>query len=149
MFIKGNNKRSGLMDKLSFGGFNKSVKNLRTSFDWLCSDENEVDKYINDEYCGFIYPTPFYYDLINGLWDIHKNENLEKVKALDIPIYIFAGDRDPVGYFGEGIINLYESYKKIGVKDISYKLYKDGRHEMLNEANKDEVINDIIKWLEK
>lgn len=149
MFIKGNNKRSGLMDKLSFEGFNKSVKNPRTSFDWLCSDENEVDKYINDEYCGFIYPTPFYYDLINGLWDIHKNENLEKVKALDIPIYIFAGDRDPVGYFGEGIINLYESYKKIGVKDISYKLYKDGRHEMLNEANKDEVINDIIKWLEK
>ncbi|MDI9216387.1 alpha/beta hydrolase [Clostridium tertium] len=149
MLIKGNDKRSRLMDRLSFGGFNKSVKNPRTNFDWLCSDENEVDKYINDKYCGFIYPTPFYYDLINGLWDIHKNENIEKVKDLDIPIYIFAGDRDPVGYFGKGIINLYEVYKNIGVKDISYKLYKDGRHEMLNEVNKDEVISDIIKWIEK
>ncbi|WP_291650356.1 alpha/beta hydrolase [Clostridium sp.] len=149
ILIKGNNKRSGLMDKLSFGGFNKSVKNPRTSFDWLCSDENEVDKYINDKYCGFIYPTPFYYDLINGLWDIHRDENIEKIKKLDIPIYIFAGDKDPVGYFGEGIINLYEMYKNTGLKDISYKLYKDGRHEILNEANKDEVINDVIKWLEK
>lgn len=149
MIIKGTDKRSKLMDKLSFGGFNKSIKNPKTDFDWLCSDENEVNKYINDDYCGFIYPTPFYYDLINGLWDIHKEENLEKLKTLDIPIYIFAGDKDPVGYFGEGIINLYEMYKDIGVKDISYRLYENGRHEMLNEGIKDEVINDVIIWIEK
>ncbi|WP_322459683.1 alpha/beta hydrolase [Clostridium perfringens] len=91
----------------------------------------------------------FLYDLINGLWDIHKVENMERVKELNIPIYIFSGDRDPVGYFGEGVKNLYEGYKKIGVKDLTYKMYKDGRHEMLNENNKDEVISDIIKWLEE
>lgn len=149
MLIKGNYKRSKLMDKLSFGGFNKSVKNPRTDFDWLCSDANEVDKYIDDDYCGFIYPTPFYYDLIKGLWDIHKSKNLQKVKTLNIPIYIFAGDKDPVGYFGTGIINLYKVYNGLGLKDLNYKLYKDGRHEMLNEVNKDNVINDIINWLDK
>ena len=105
------------------------------------------NKYIKEELCGFIYPTEFYYDLINGIWDVHKEEILKKIKKIEIPIYIFAGDRDPVGYFGKGIINLYNSYKKIGVKDLNYKLFKDGRHEMLNEINKDEVIKDTINWL--
>lgn len=147
MMLKGDGNRSKLMDKLSFGGFNSSVKNPSTDFDWLCSDGNEVNKYIEDEFCGFIYPTEFYFDLINGLWDIHKQENLNKIKKLNIPIYIFAGDKDPVGYMGKGIINLYDTYRSIGVKDLNYKLYKDGRHEMLNEVNKDEVILDIISWI--
>lgn len=149
MLIKGNDKRSRIMDKLSFGNFNNSFKNPKTNFDWLSSDEKEVDKYIKDKYCGFIYPTPFYYDLIRGLWDIHKDENLKKVKNLNIPIYIFSGDKDPVGYFGNGVINLYNQYKELGAKDISYKLYKNGRHEMLNEVNKNEVIEDIIIWIKK
>lgn len=145
--IKGEYKRSKLMDKLSFGSFNKSVKNPKTEFDWLSRDEKEVEKFIKDSYSGFIYPTKFYFSLINGIWDIHKKENLEKIN-INTPIYIFAGDRDPVGYLGKGIVNLYETYKRRGVKNLSYKLYKDGRHEMLNEINKDEVILDVIKWLD-
>lgn len=148
ILLKGTGNRSKLMDKLSFGGFNSSVKNPQTGFDWLCSEKAEVDKYIKDEFCGFIYPTEFYQDLINGLWDIHKEENLNKIKKLDIPIYIFAGDRDPVGYFGKGILNLYNTYKKLGIKDLNYKLYKEGRHEMLNEINKDVVIKEIVYWID-
>ena len=147
IMLKGIGNRSKLMDKLSFGGFNSSVKNPKTEFDWLCSDENEVKKYIEDNFCGFIYPTEFYFDLINGLWDIHKKENLIKVKQYNIPIYIFAGDKDPVGYMGKGIINLYNTYKNLEVKDLKYRLYKNGRHEMLNEGNKDEVISNIIYWI--
>ena len=147
MKIKGRKAKSKLMDKLSFGGFNKNFKPNRTEYDWLCSVEEEIDKYIEDEKCGFICSTSFYYDLIKGLWDIHKKENLRSMPK-DIPIYIFAGDKDPVGYFGEGIVNLYKTFKSIGIKDVEYKLYKNGRHEMLNENNKDEVIFNIIKWLD-
>jgi alpha-beta hydrolase superfamily lysophospholipase len=149
LLLKGKGNRSKVMDKLSFGGFNSSVKDPNTDFDWLCGSLNEVNKYIEDEFCGFIYPTEFYYDLISGLWDIHKSENLDKIKKFNIPIFIFAGDRDPVGYLGKGIINLYNTYEEIGVKDLEYKLYKEGRHEMLNEANKDEVISDLLAWLKK
>lgn len=144
--ITGGYKRSTVMDKLSFGGFNKTFKNPKTEFDWLTRDEKEVKKFIDDKFTGFIYPTKFYSSLISGLWDIHKKENLKKIN-LDIPIYIFAGDKDPVGYFGKGILNLYRVYKGLGVKNVTYNLYNDGRHELLNEINKDEVINDIIKWL--
>lgn len=54
---------------------------------------------------------------------------------------------DPVGFFGKGIINLYEKLRNAGIKDVQYKLYKNKRHEILNEDNKDEVMNDISKWL--
>lgn len=146
MSLKGRKHISKLMDKLSFGDFNNNFKPCRTSFDWLCGNEEAVDEYIENEYCGFICTTSFYYDLINGLLDIHKLENLSRINT-GLPIYIFAGEEDPVGYFGKGIVNLYNVYKKIEIKDVSYKLYKNGRHEMLNEKNRDEVITDIINWI--
>ncbi|MCE9654295.1 alpha/beta hydrolase [Clostridium celatum] len=146
MKIRGREAKSELMDKLSFGSFNNKFKPTRTNYDWLCSVDEEVDKYIDSEYCGFICTTSYYYDLIRGLWKINEKENLNKIPK-DLPVYIFAGDKDPVGDFGKGIINLYECYKALGIKDLKYKLYKNGRHEMLNENNKDEVIEDILNWI--
>lgn len=58
-----------------------------------------------------------------------------------------AGAMDPVGNNGKGIIKLYNMYKSLNIKDVKYKLYKDGRHEMLNEINKEEVMTDIVTWL--
>lgn len=137
---------SNLLNRLAFESFNNNFKPARTKYDWLCSVDEEVDKYINNEYCGFKCSVSFYYDLINGLWTIHKKENLKNIPE-SLPIYIFSGDKDPVGENGKGIINLYNTLRALEIKDVSYKLYKDGRHEMFNEYNKDEVISDLINWL--
>ena len=141
--IFGRKHTSKMMDKLSFGDFNKKFKPNRTPYDWLCS---EVDKYIANEYCGFVCSASFYYDLLRGLRAIHKDENFSSIPK-DLPIYILAGDMDPVGFFGKGIVNLYDKLKLTGVKDVEYKLYKNKRHEILNEDNKLEVMNDISTWL--
>ncbi|MGL5085119.1 MAG: lysophospholipase [Clostridium sp.] len=148
MKLRGRKAKSNLMDKLSFGNFNSKFENPRTGYDWLCSVPEEVDKYMNDELCGFICTTSYYYDLVKGLWKIHDIENLNKIPK-NLPIYIFAGDKDPVGYEGRGIVNLYNTYKNIKIEDVEYKLYKDGRHEMLNEKDKNIVMDDIIKWIDK
>lgn len=148
MIIKGNKAICPLMDKLSFGSFNANFKPTRTEFDWLCSDENEVDKYIADEKCGFVCTTSFYNELVKATWRIHEKENMNKIPK-DMPIYIMAGDKDPVGNSGKGIIDLYNRYKALQIKNVQYKLYKNGRHEMLNEKNKDEVIDDIVAWTNK
>ena len=145
MILRGRKAKSKVMDKLSFGDFNSNFKPNRTDYDWLCSVDEEVDKYIADPQCGFVCTTSYYYDLIRGLWKINEKENL-KLITKDLPVLIFAGDKDPVGDFGKGIIRLYECYKDLGIENLRYKLYKDGRHEMLNESNKDEVIEDILKW---
>lgn len=144
--IFGRKHTSKMMDKLSFGDFNKKFKPNRTPYDWLCSVDSEVDKYIANEYCGFVCSASFYYDLLRGLRAIHKDENFSSIPK-DLPIYILAGDMDPVGFFGKGIVNLYDKLKLTGVKDVEYKLYKNKRHEILNEDNKLEVMNDISTWL--
>lgn len=148
ILLKGRKHKSKLMDKLIFGDFNKYFKPNRTEYDWICSDDKEVDKYIEDERCGFICSASFYHDLLKGIQSIHKPENMKRIRK-DMPIYIFGGDKDPVGHFGKGIINLKEQLETYGVEKVDYKIYKDGRHEMLNEKNKEEVIEDTISWMLK
>lgn len=142
----GRRHTSKMMDKLSFGDFNRKFKPNRTPYDWLCSVDSEVDKYIANEYCGFVCSASFYYDLLRGLKAIHKDENFNSIPK-DLPIYILAGDMDPVGFFGKGIVNLYNKLKSTGIKDVKYKLYKGKRHEILNEDNKLEVMQDVSAWL--
>jgi len=144
----GRKAKSEKLNKLSFGSYNNAFKPNRTEFDWLSSDNDEVDKYINDPFCGSVFSCGFFYDFLVGLKEIQVNENISKVPK-DLPILIFSGDKDPVGKNGKGVLKLYRTYKKINIKDVTYKLYKEGRHEMLNEINKDEVMGDIVQWLNR
>ncbi|PRR83434.1 alpha/beta hydrolase [Clostridium vincentii] len=139
---------SNVMERLAIGGYNKNFMPYRTSSDWLSSDKEEVDKFVADEYCGFICTSSFYFDLLRGLWEMHETNNLGRIPKR-LPIHMVSGEMDPVGNQGKGVISLYETLKKIGLENVNYKLYKDGRHEMLHEINKDEVIHNIIEWIKK
>lgn len=143
----GRSGRSERLDRLSFGGYNRAFKPNRTKFDWLSRDEKEVDKYIENPFCGTIFTAGFFYDLLGGLKLIANKNEISKIPK-DLPIYMFSGDKDPVGKNGRGVLRLIKAYKKLGIKDLTYKLYTEGRHEMLNELNRDEVIKDLLLWLE-
>lgn len=144
----GSKAKSERLNKLSFGNYNKAFKPNRTEFDWLSSNEKEVDKYIEDEYCGTVFTTSFYYYFLKGLKDIHTSEVMNKINK-NLPIYIFGGSKDPVGNNGKGIVNLYKMYKNIRINNVEYKVYENGRHEMLNEVNGAEVMDDVVNWLNK
>ncbi len=144
----GRRHRSKKLDNLIFGGNNKGFKPSKTDFDWLSRDEKEVQQYIDDPFCGVLFTCGFFYDFIKGLQEVEDKDNLNKV-PLDLPIYIMSGDKDPVGKNGKGVLRLKDRYVNLGVKKVSWKLYEGGRHEMLNEINKEEVINDIISWLDE
>ncbi len=141
----GRRSKSNKINNLIFGG-EIIRRNEKTKFDWLSRDKEQVEKYINDPFCGVVCSCGFFYDLVQGLKEIEDKENLKKV-PLDIPIYIISGDKDPIGKNGKGVLRLRDRYIKLGVKDVTCKLYKDGRHELLNEINKEEVFEDIICWL--
>ena len=146
MKMMGSSLRSNLLNKLSFGKFNSSFKPNRTNYDWLSRNNEAVDKYIADPQCGFICSASFFYYFFNGIKDAFKKENIKNIPA-QIPVYAFSGDNDPVGLFGKGFLTLINKWKAAGVKDISYNLYKGGRHEMMNEINRQEVIDDLITWI--
>ena len=134
----GRRSKSNKINNLIFGG-EIIRRNEKTKFDWLSRDKEQVEKYINDPFCGVVCSCGFFYDLVQGLKEIEDKENLKKV-PLDIPIYIISGDKDPIGKNGKGVLRLRDRYIKLGVKDVTCKLYKDGRHELLNEINREEVL---------
>jgi alpha-beta hydrolase superfamily lysophospholipase len=146
--INGKKAKSEIMNKLSFGTFNGAFKPNRTDYDWLSRDNAEVDKYINDPWCGAIFTAGFFCDMLGGISYINKKENISKIPK-NLPIYIFSGAKDPVGANTKGVMQVYNSFKKAGIVAVDIKFYEDGRHEMLNEIIRDEVFGDVIAWLNK
>lgn len=139
-------QKSPFMDKMMFGSFNKKIKKPRTTFDWLSTDEIQVDKYINDPWCGFICSSSFYSDLLDGLKLAMSLKDMKKINK-DLPLFFIAGEKDPVGKSGRGVRKSVAKYKKAGIKEIDLKLYENGRHEILNEIFKKEVYNDVQQWI--
>jgi alpha-beta hydrolase superfamily lysophospholipase len=137
---------SPLLDFISFGAFNSKFKPTRTAFDWLSRDPVQVDKYINDDYCGFPCSPQFWLDFMSGLISISQTSEIAKIPN-KLPIYIFSGDKDPVGLQGKGVLALKQHITNNGCQQVQCKLYPDGRHEMLNESNANEVFNNVIDWI--
>jgi alpha-beta hydrolase superfamily lysophospholipase len=146
--IYGPKHRSKLLDNMSFGSYNNSFKPNRTKFDWLSRNNEAVDKYVEDPLCGFICTNSFFLELTNGLKKLQAPAALMNVPK-NLPIYIMGGDSDPVGQNTKSVLQLIKVYKDLEIKNIEYKFYKDGRHEMLNELNKEEAYEDIVDWLDK
>lgn len=139
---------SKLLTKLSFGEFNRKFKPARTEYDWLSRDPAQVDKYIADEWCGFEVSTQLWIDLLDALPTLADRANLSRVpKAL--PVYVLAGSDDPVNESLKGLHKLVKSWNDVGLRDITWKVYEKGRHEMLNETNRGEVIADVTRWIER
>lgn len=145
--FKGQKTRSKLLSEMTFGAYNKAFEPARTAFDWLSRDEAEVDKYIADPFCGFMSTFGLYGDLLGGLRWIHDPSTMRRIPSA-LPIYMFAGSKDPVGAATGSFDSLYEAYKAMGISDLSRKLYADGRHEVLNDLCRDEATSDVIAWLD-
>lgn len=146
--LQGPEHRSVLLNALVFGAYNRAFSPVRTAFDWLSSDPAEVDRFIEDPFCGAICTTRFFRDFFRLLREIHTRASL-KTLCIDKPVYLFAGDRDPVGFNGKGVLKLAEMYRSQGITDLECKLYPGGRHEMLNEVNREQVIEDLTDWLSR
>jgi len=142
----GQRSPSQLMDFLSFGAFNDKFKPTRTDFDWLSKDDEQVDQYILDPLCGFPCSPQLWIDLFNILIEISNKQNLAKIPS-HLPIYLFAGDKDPVGQMGKGVPALNKQLSATDHSNVTMKLYENGRHEMLNEINAEEVFNGVTDWL--
>ena len=144
---KGKTAKGSTMNKLAFGPYAKSVKNASTEFDWLSSDPEQVQKYLDDPLCGFVCTNSFYLDLLYG---VEYANSRAKAQALpkDLPLLIISGEDDPVGGMGRGVRKVYNLYKKAGIKDVSISLVKGGRHEILNETMSKDVFKQIYDWME-
>ena len=142
---KGSRHKSEFINKMAFGPYNAKCEK-RTPFDWLSTDTAQVDKYIADKYCGYLFTAAGYKDLFTILNKVSGKDWFEAVNP-DLPMLVIAGEDDPVGAYGKGIKQVYNDLKAANKKDVTLKLYAGMRHEILNEIENKIVYEDIAAWV--
>ena len=143
--FKGERHISKIVTNMAFGSYLERIPNARTPYDWLSRDEAVVDKYMADPACGFLFTAAGYADLFQFLKSMVKEECYSHT-VKDIPIFVVAGEEDPVGAYGKGPKEYYDRLKEHGC-DASIKLYPGMRHEILNEIGKEEVYDDMKNFV--
>jgi len=125
---------------------NAPFEPARTSFDWLSRDNAEVDEFLADPLCFAALKPASMESFLEAFPRLADPREIRKVRA-DLPIYIFSGSDDPVGQKLEGVRVLEGRYRNAGMTSISHDFYDGGRHEMLHELNRSDVITNLLIWL--
>lgn len=140
----GHAKPSKLLDKMSFGTYNKSFNPARTSFDWLSRDAAQVDAYVADPLCGFVFTAEGMLDVLNVLDYVSGLDWAKNVPQ--VPVLLISGSEDPVGMRGRGVRQVCEWLKQTG-HNVDCRLYENCRHELINEQNRQKVYQDILSFI--
>ncbi|MBR5218647.1 MAG: lysophospholipase [Clostridia bacterium] len=141
--LLGGHHRSDFLDKMAFGTYNKKFEK-KTGFEWLSVNENNVDVYVKDPLCGYRFTANGFRNLFALLKSVSDKKWYDAVP--DIPLYLIAGDMDPVGNYGKGVEEVFNKLKASGHTKVSLKLYKGLRHEIHNENERYEVLDDIVSF---
>lgn len=146
ILLGGAKRESRLLDRLSFGSYNKRIESPKTSSDWLCANAESVERYMADPLCGFVFTANGFQTLMKLVWNLYDAEKLKKMPR-QLPVLFLAGEEDPVGNYGRAVTAVYESFRELGMEHVQMKLYPGDRHEILNEADRVEVYGDIYRWI--
>jgi alpha-beta hydrolase superfamily lysophospholipase len=128
--------------------FNREFEPARTPFDWLSRDPAAVDAYVADPLCGFGIDARAMEGMSAARLRVIDPRNAEGIRK-DLPIYILAGDKDPINHGLKWLRPLAARYRAAGIADVTEKYYPGGRHEMFNEINREEVLADLMAWLRR
>lgn len=143
---KGGTYVSPYVNKLAFGAYLKKVNSPKTPYDWISRDMSLVAKYAADKKCTFVFTVSAFHELFCVLRQVSSLQWAQGINK-DLPIWLFAGDMDPVGDYGKGVKKVARLLKQAEIKDVTLTLYPGGRHEMLNETNRQQVYQDMLHWL--
>ena len=144
--FRGRQRSNETLRAFFFDEFNKKFKPNRTKLDWISSDEAAVDAFEADPYRIENFSIGVFADILTNSKQLNQTSAFVNTPD-ELPILIFSGDEDPVGEMGKGVTKVAMNYERNGNKALTFNLYKGGRHEMLNEKNREEVEEDIITWL--
>lgn len=139
--------RSRLMQKMVLGGNDNKFRGESLKNSWLTRDVEIVKAYSESPKCTFVFTLNGFYNLLDTIRYNNQPENIAGTPR-KLPLFFVSGEADPVGAFGKGVKQVYDTYEALGMYDITWKLYPDDRHEILNELDKEQVYQDIYNWME-
>ena len=131
---------SRIIRALTFGAFNRRFAPNRTHADWLSRDAGEVDQYVADPHCGFPASVQLWVEVLDAL--------AVGLPLPSLPICVLAGERDPVCGPDPGAKKLVRLMQDAGAR-VTHHVYPEARHELFHETNRDEVVRDLLAWLER
>src|SRR3954463_3242786 len=133
----------------ALGAFNEKFEPARTRYDWLSRDPAEVDKYVVDPLSGDEMPLTVTYAA--GVFALAVQAATPAAVAQlpdGLPVLLLSGERDPVGgEDGVQVTALAHLFTARGLP-VEQHVYPEARHEIFNETNRDEVVGDLLAWLE-
>ncbi len=146
--LQGQKHVSKFINKAAFGSYNKRIKNAKTRYDWLTKEEKIVEAYLADKDCGFVFTVNGFKTLFELISRAKNPDNLAQIPK-DLPLLVISGEEDPVGAYGVGVKKAYQALIDAGVRNIKLTLYPEERHELLNETDREKVMEDIVAWISK
>jgi alpha-beta hydrolase superfamily lysophospholipase len=135
------------LGRLTFGAFNKQFEPARTPFDWLSRDEAEIDDYVDDPLCAHLLSVQLTIDVLDGIGDATSAARQARIPK-GLPIHVVAGTQDPVGQNTKSLMGLLAAYRAAGLQHVTHKFYAGARHELFHEINRDQVMRDVLAWLQ-
>ncbi|HGK7331324.1 TPA: alpha/beta hydrolase [Streptococcus suis] len=139
----GKYKPNKFFNSLSAGQYSKGYE---SQLDWICANPDTVKEYDADPLCGFIFTTNAFINLFKLLKSAYNGKDW-RPKNTALPIFLIAGEDDPVIQGNEKFKGLEGFLKSLGYKNIKSKLYKGMRHEILNERDKETIYQDVLEFL--
>ncbi len=139
--------RSNLIQNIAFAGNDSKFKGENLKNSWLTKDVEIVKAYSANPKNTFRFTLNGFYNLFDTIWYDNRKENLAKMSK-KLPLFLVSGEDDPVGNFGKGVKAVYDTFEALGIQDITWKLYPEDRHEILNELDKEQVYSDIYNWID-
>ena len=146
----GFDKTTDLVHQLSFGTYNQKFKPNRTTADWLCADETELDKYLADPLVRKDISAGLFWELLGSM---KRTGSAYEYAGWDtsIPILLISGQDDPVGDGGKGVQEISRRMKKSGMENVTIKLFPGARHDLLHEEKNgaDATRKYIAEWIKQ
>ncbi|MFW6067194.1 MAG: alpha/beta hydrolase [Myxococcota bacterium] len=139
--------RSPVIQAMSFDAWNRRFKPNRTEFDWLSRDPAQVDAYVADPLCGFQCSNQLWIDLLDALDALGRRSHFQALPR-HLPVHVIAGTEDPVSDGTKGLHELLDAYRKVGMTRVSHVFYEGARHEVFNETNRGQVLEELVRWLD-
>lgn len=146
--ICGKRNRLEWMNQFVYKSFNKKIDQPETKSDWLSSKRDEINKFVNDDYTGFLVSNQLIYQTVKHMISTANNKQLKKMNA-QLPILLISGKEDPFGDYGKGIRKLGKKFKRAGINHIIVQLYANRRHEILFEDDKEMIWTHMFDWIQK
>ena len=138
---------SDFLDTMIIKSFNKNFKPNRTPKDWISTDEENVDNYVNDPLCGFKVTNNIWKNLADGLQTVF-DQKFYKLANTSLPILIISGEKDPVGSNGQGPKKLRLFLSNI-FNNVDAMIIKNCKHEVFSDIDKDIIYNSFLKFIKK